>query len=264
MRLVKALDRGCRLIELLIESDDPLAVGEIASQLGVPLSTTYELVRTLLHHGFVEEVGGGDGNVRVALGFTLFEAGAGYTTRVSFLDDAQKAAGDAAAELRETTHVAVLDGDHVIWIARAESPQPSPIRIFSYAGGREPAHVSALGKCLLSDLTLEELKARLGNGPLETLTPNTITDVDALFEHLKKVKRTGYAVDEEESVAGLRCVAVQIRGPDGLTKAALSTSVPAFRLSKTRIPETARLLRRYADSLEQTIRTSRLASLPGR
>jgi IclR family transcriptional regulator, KDG regulon repressor len=264
MRLVSALDRGCRLIELLIESDEPLVVGEIASKLGVPLSTTYELVHTLLHHGFVEEVGGGDGNVRVALGFRLFEAGAGYTTRVSFLDDAQNAAREAAAEVRETAHVAVLDGDHVIWIARAESPQPSPIRIFSYVGGREPAHVSALGKCLLSDLTLEELKERLGDGPLEVLTPNTIAGVDALFEHLKKVKRTGYAVDEEESVVGLRCVAVPIRGPDGLTRAALSTSVPAFRLSKTQIPETARLLRRYADSLEQTIRTSRLASLPGR
>lgn len=256
MRLVRALDRGCRLIGLLIEAEEPLAVGVIAGRLEIPLSTTYELVHTLVHHGFVEEVDGGDGNVQIAPGFRLFKAGAAYTSRVSFIDEAQKVAEEAAAELQEATHVAVLDGQHVVWVARADSPQPSRIRIISAVGGRELAHVSALGKCLLSDLTLDELKERLGPGPLEALTPNTISDVGELFEHLKKVRRDGYAVDDEESLVGLRCVAVPIHGADGLTTAALSTSVPAFRLGKSRVRETAGALRRYGDMLEHKIRAS--------
>jgi IclR family transcriptional regulator, KDG regulon repressor len=264
MRLVRTLDRGCRLIELLTESDRPLLVGEIATSLGVPLSTTYEIVHTLLYHGFVEEVDGGDGNLRVGLGFRLFEAGASYVNRVSFIEEARKVAEQAAEELRETTHVAVLDGDHVVWVARAESPQPSPIRIFSFVGGREPAHVSALGKCLLSDLTFDEVKERLGTGPLRAATPHTITDLKKLFEHLNQVRREGYAVDEEESVLGIRCVAVPVRAEDGLTRAALSTSVPAFRLSKDEIPETASILKRHGEVLESKIRVGRLVGLPGR
>lgn len=264
MRLVRALDRGCRLIELLTESDHPLSVGEVASGLGVPVSTTYELVHTLLHHGFVEEVDGADGNLRIGLGFRLFKAGSSYVNRVSFIDEAQKVAEQAAVELQETSHVAVLDAKHVIWIARAESPQPNRIRIYSFVGGREPAHVSALGKCLLANYTLEELRQRVGPDPLEPLTPNTITGVDELFEHLKQVKRRGFAVDEEESTVGLRCVAVPIRAGDGTIRAALSTSVPAFRLSKSRIPEFVGILRRFGDVLEQKMRVSGLAGVPGK
>jgi IclR family transcriptional regulator, KDG regulon repressor len=264
MRVVRALDRGCRLINLLVEREDPVTLQEISEALGIPRSTTYELVYTLAQHGFVETVDADQGrNSMVSLGLRLFEAGGAYANRVSFIDEAQKVAEDAAAELQEVVQVAVLDGDHVVWVARAESPGASGVRIVSSVGGREPVHVSGLGKCLLAALPIHDARRRLGDGPLERFTPNTIQDVDEFLQQLESVRRDGYAVDDEESLVGVRCVAVPVRSADGVTTAALSTSAPIFRLAKKQVPEVSRVLGRYRDVLEQKMATDRLPAVSG-
>jgi DNA-binding IclR family transcriptional regulator len=262
MRLVKALDRGCQLIRLLVDEDAQLSVADIATRLDIPLSTAYELVHTLDHHDFVDLVQEPDGDRRVKLGLRLFQAGAAYRNRISYIKEAQQIADEAAEQFGEATHIAVLDGSDALYIAKAESSKPQTVRIYSFVGGREGAHVSALGKCLLSNLSRDELEQRVGPDPLKAFTDRTITSLDELWHHLQEVRERSYAVDDEESTQGLRCVGVPIRLPDGSVVSALSTSIPVHRLTIDAIPRVAKVLREKADGLEERLKVSRMSRWP--
>ncbi len=93
-------------------------------------------------------------------------------------------------------------------------------------------------KFLLSDLPEEILNEILQGKGLPRRTGNTITEIDLLKEHLKSVRRQGYAVDDEENEEGIRCVGTPIYNEAGKAVAAVSVSGPAFRITKKAIQET--------------------------
>ena len=108
----------------------------------------------------------------------------------------------------------------------------------SRIGVRNPAHSCAVGKVLLSYSSDQGLDFLIKEKGLQKRTENTITDPDQLKEHLKSVRRQGYAIDDEENEKGIRCVAAPIRNEKGKTVAAISLSGPAFRITKKVVQET--------------------------
>jgi IclR family acetate operon transcriptional repressor len=139
-----------------------------------------------------------------------------------------RALADLAERSGETANLGALVGSMVLYVDRADSPQA--LRWQLGVGERVPAHCSGLGKAILANIHRDAVERVLPEY-LEALTPHTITDRRAFLAHLAEVRSRGYALDDEEFMEGVRCVAVPIMGPGGEAVAAVSISGPAFRIT---------------------------------
>jgi DNA-binding IclR family transcriptional regulator len=138
----------------------------------------------------------------------------------------------------------------VLYVDRADSPQA--LRWQLGVGERVPAHCSGLGKAILANVSADALE-RLLPARLESLTQNTITDRRAFLEDLRVTRRRGYALDDEEFMEGVRCVAMPIMGPGNEAVAAVSISGPAFRITEDVIRSETVSLREATASIGQQL-----------
>jgi DNA-binding IclR family transcriptional regulator len=110
-----------------------------------------------------------------------------------------------------------------------------------------------MGKCMLADLSFGELKLTLGDLHLRRFTPKSIVTEQALVKELEGVRRSGFAVDDEEFEHGLKCVGAPIRDQSGRVKAALSIAGPAARLGRDVMKDRASAVMRVAAELSAVL-----------
>jgi DNA-binding IclR family transcriptional regulator len=137
-----------------------------------------------------------------------------------FLEELMTATG-------ETSHLAVLDDGMALYVDKVESQRM--LSRPSHVGRRLPAFCTGVGKALLAFAPGEVIDAVLARG-LERFTPNTIIEPERLRAELDGIRRSGYAVDNEEIEEGLVCVAAPVRDRAGLVVAAVSIGGPASRV----------------------------------
>jgi DNA-binding IclR family transcriptional regulator len=123
----------------------------------------------------------------------------------------------------------------VTYLAKASSRGAFPVH--TRVGAQLEPYCSALGKILLAALPDSEVDGFILDGELIALTPNTIRTGAALRAELKKVREEGYALDDREHLANMRCVAVPVRDQYGVTVAALSATDDAERMPAARQAE---------------------------
>jgi IclR family KDG regulon transcriptional repressor len=133
------------------------------------------------------------------------------------------------ARYSETVNLGSLDGGEVTYLDVAQSPSALPLAAFP--GDRNPVHCTALGKAMLAFLPEPQIRTILGQSPLFKRTSHTITQQARFWEHLAMVRGERVALDQEENVDGVTCVAAPIFGPTGKVMAAFSVSGPASRMT---------------------------------
>jgi IclR family KDG regulon transcriptional repressor len=223
---VKSADRVMAVLDLVAERGS-MPFSEIAERLELPKSSAHALLRTMEARGYLAH----DPEARAyRLGTRVWEV-AQAIHEIEDLRTALTPLMDALVERTgETVQLASLDGVSAVYLGLSESPHP--MKLTSRAGARLPAHTSAIGKALLADLDPEEAGRRLEGAVLVKLTEHTITDVEELLAELERIRRQGYALDNEEFAIGLRCVAMPIRDREGKSVAAMSVSMPTPRYSR--------------------------------
>jgi DNA-binding IclR family transcriptional regulator len=167
---------------------------------------------------------------------------------------------DLAQRCGQSTNLGVLDDGQVIHVVVVAAP--SPLRYDAYVGMRADVHSTGLGKALLAGLPPAEVESFLRERPLPRRTPKTIADLGALRAALEDVRRRGYALDDEETLLGLRCVAAPVKAPDGETVAAVSASGPRMDFEGERLGEIIAAVRGAAEAVSRRLGDARL--LPGR
>jgi DNA-binding IclR family transcriptional regulator len=243
-RVVPAVVRALDVLELFLDRPE-LSAREVMERLDLPRTTVHELLVTLEARSYLTSVPGQP--VRYRLGMPLFQLGAAFAGRLDLVREAETVARDVAAACDEAVHVAVLDGADVIYLVKVDSTHP--VRMVSAVGRRLPAHCTAVGKVLLSELEPGGLDAVLEKGALRGMTPNSIVDPDRLRAELDGVRTAGVAVDIGESDAAMRCVAAAVRDHSGATVAAMSLSAPIIRWTAQAQVEWTRLVRDGAATL---------------
>ena len=240
---VQSVDRAFVVLEALAADERPVGIAELVDLTGLPQGTVHRLLQSLHQRGYVRR----DAARKYSLG----------TSAVRLADAAQRAMVRSArphlAELvaisGETANLAVLEGDDVVYVAQV--PSPHTLRMFAEVGRHVPPHSTAVGKVLLAGMPRERALAVLRRTGLAPRTPTTITDLDAFVAELDLVTGQGWAADEEEQEAGVRCVAVPVGAP-GAALAALSLSGPADRFAGGRTPglveEMQRVARAFTDA----------------
>ena len=154
---------------------------------------------------------------------------------------------DLVDELGESCNLTTLSGSEIVYLDRVETPEP--LRFTLQPGSRVPAHCSASGKMIMSQLAPAQRRRLLEAAPLKQYTPNTVTDVDQIEEELKQVRRDGYAIDAEEFLPGLVCAAVLVPSASGISNLGIAVQAPVMRLTPDKALRLLPALRRAADAI---------------
>jgi IclR family acetate operon transcriptional repressor len=236
---VRSLERAFELLEHLADAGGQLALTELAEVSGLPMPTIYRLMRTLVNRGYVRQ----EPSKRYALGPRLIHLG---ETAGRLLGSwAQPALAQLVNEVGETANMAVLEGDEVVYVAQV--PSRHSMRMFTEVGRRVQPHCTGVGKALLAQLPDAVAWEIIGRTGMPPHTPRTITDPAVLLAELARIRQRGYALDDEEQEAGVRCVAVPVTGTP--TLAAISISGPHGRLPHDVIEDVIPIMRRAAGQL---------------
>jgi len=237
----QAIDRAAELLVRVVESGQPLAVGELAAHSGLPKSTTSRLVGALERRGLVQRSAD---RGRLSPGPVLLR----YAHRdggQSLVELAEPVLEHIARETRETINLAVpgpLGAEHL-----AQHDSEHFVGVTNWVGRRVPHHVAANGKVFMA------FGAVSVPGRLERFTPHTITNRTALEAELERVRARGYATAVDELELGLAAMAAPVRDADDEVVAALSISGPTTRFNAERRAELASLLVEQARSLSSRL-----------
>jgi DNA-binding IclR family transcriptional regulator len=229
------LDRALAILQMLSAEGPDLSLGEISGKLDLHKSTVHRLIMVLERHRLIER---NSGNGRIRLGLKLFELGTRAVSQLDLRERARPVLERLVLETSETVHLCILDDTEVVYVDKVEPARS--VRMSSSVGRRNPAYSTALGKAILAYLPEERVEAIVRKQGLKPLTANTITSLLDLKTELAAIRDRGYAIDDEESEEGVRCVGSVVRDVTGAPVAAISVSGPAFRLTREKLKSISR------------------------
>jgi DNA-binding IclR family transcriptional regulator len=239
----QTIDRGAQLLALVLESDAPRALGDLAADAGLPKSTASRLLGALERNGLVEQEGL-RGAFRAGPVMARF-AGRGISAR-RLIELAQRPMATLAEATGETINVAVAGIDGVEHLAQIDSRHY--LGTSHWVGRRVPYHCSANGKVLVAFGA-----AGAEPGPLEAMTSRTVTEPVLFAAELQTVRRDGFATAVDELELGLSAVAAPVLDGSGRAVAALSVSGPTLRLSPRRVAELRPIVIKQARALGERL-----------
>ncbi|MEO0943338.1 MAG: HTH-type transcriptional regulator BhcR [Pseudomonadota bacterium] len=248
---IKSLDRAMEVLEHLSTLQGE-SLSELARALDQSPATVYRVLVTLEGRSLVEF----DAETQLwHVGAQAFVIGARYLRRTSLVDRATPILRDLMAETGETANLAVPRDAHVVFISQAECHHS--IRAFFPPGSASPMHASGIGKALLAEHPPAMLDRLLVETPLETFTPFTLTEPDALLAELERTRQRGFAIDDQEKNLGMRCIAAPVTNWSGSAVAGISVSGPIARIGDGEIPTLAQAVMHAARDLSAALGAER-------
>lgn len=241
---VPSVHRAFRLLEILSESLSGLGVSDLARKTGWPKSSIHNILGTLASDGFVTQ---DPVSNRYRMTLKLFSVSGSVVEAIDIRDIAYPFLIELAEATGETVNLGIMDGTQAIYVDTI--PGSSAIRANTWPGKRLPIHRTALGKVLVAELPDNQLEAIVKETGLKRSTPNTHTKLKDLKQDLERVRKLGYAVDDEEDEIGMRCVGVAVRDYRGLATAAMSVTALARRLPLEAISGLAKTMRATANKI---------------
>jgi len=226
---VKSAINTLEIVEGLYELDGA-GVTELAAHLDLPKSNVHNYLSTLRQKEYVVKEGD---TYRVGLRF--FELGAYARDKLKVYKIARPEVEKLAEETGELANLLVEEHGRGSYIYRASGDQA--VQVDAYAGARVHLHNTALGKAILAHLPEEFVDEIVDYHGLPAGTPRTITNREVLKSQLEEIRASGFALDDEERLKGLRCVAAPILSEEGRALGALSVSGPTTRLKGSRFEE---------------------------
>jgi len=250
---LSSVRKTLKVLQAFSAGQPELGLTEISNLLNSHKSSTFRILTTLMSEGFVEK---DPLTHKYRLGLRLVDLGNRVLVRYDMRDHARPHMEQLARKIEEIIHLSILDKNEIVYLEKKGEGQP--LTVATKVGGRSPAHASAMGKVLLSGLSPKELDDVLAIGPLARFTPNTITGIPQLLRELEKIRSQGFAIDNEETFPGIRCVAAPVRSRSGGVVAAISATVPTQRMGQQRMNEIRKEIIETAHLISERIAMSGL------
>ncbi|NLY08273.1 MAG: IclR family transcriptional regulator, partial [Tissierellia bacterium] len=200
----KPTKRVLDVLNYISSSNEGKNLTDISNQLNISPSTLQPILKTLLNEGFIDV----DNFKFYRIGINSFITGQKYVNNTNTFSIIKKEMKEIVHKCNEICQLGVHDNiepGNVIYLYKEEPYQA--IQLMSSIGLSLPAYASALGKCLLSQFTDEEIKMIYNHG-MEKLTNNTITDVDILIKQIREMEKLGYSHEVGESSPDIECYAI--------------------------------------------------------
>jgi DNA-binding IclR family transcriptional regulator len=222
---IQVIGRMMKLLEILAHNAQAVGLKGLAQASGLHPSTTHRILGALVNDRVVERVDPGG----YRLGIRLLELGNLVKARISVREHALSYMRDLHAQTGEAVNLSVRREDEIVYVERTSSGR-SLMRVVNIVGARAPLHITAVGKLFLLEDGPEGVRSYAQRTHLPQFTRNTLTTVNALEKELERIRRNGYAVDNEEAEIGVRCIGAGVHDDTGVLVAGLSVSAPAERM----------------------------------
>lgn len=216
---VPAADHVLRILSYLATQRASVPASTISTALGLPRSSTYQLLATLREHGFVVS-----GDRRWALGVASHDLGSGYLRQQPLALVGRPLVSKMVAQIGESAHLAVLHGRDVVYVVEERAPgRPS---LVTDTGVRLPAHLTASGRSMLSAMSREQVLAIFPDDTSLAARGRQSVTRRQLKEFLRVARERGFATETGDVTEGLSSVAVPIVDRSGWPIAALAITYP--------------------------------------
>ena len=232
------------LLEVIASKDQLFSLQALVEATGLPKPTLHRMLQQLESANLLQREGDGR---HYATGVRLRRLAEDL-----LMNDSRHGARHAVLrrlvdELGESCNITALSGSEVVYLDRVETA--APLRFYLHPGSRVPAHSSASGKVFLAQMTPAQRQRLLAHAPLERCTANTTIEPARLERELKRVQRDGFAIDDEEFLPGLLCVAVPVPAVGRLSSLCVAVQAPVMRLPPSKARSALPALRRAAEAL---------------
>jgi len=214
---VQSLERGLSVILAFADHHPALTLSEIAATTGLSRPTVRRLLLTLEALGYVRS-----DNRSFSLTPRVLALGYSYLNSLDLSAIAQPILERIVAEAHEACTLSTLDGIDVVYINRVATRRVASLAFT--IGTRQPVYTSAMGHVMLADLAPADLRRYFDRAELIPHTPHTISSEEQFLARLREVRARGWAQVDQELEAGMRSIAVPVRGADGRVFAALGMS----------------------------------------
>lgn len=241
---IQVIERMMALFDQLSLHPEAVALKTLALGSGLHPSTAHRILTAMVNAGMVERVDQGS----YRLGIRLLELGNLVKARISVREHALPYMRELHAAIGEAVNLSVRRDDEIVYIERTSSGR-ALMRVVNIIGARAPLHITAVGKLFLFEDGAEGLRAYAERTRLPQHTRNSLATIAALEKDLEKIRRQGYATDNEEAELGVRCIGAGVRDDTGALVSGLSVSAPAERMKTT----WAGLVRETAEKISRAI-----------
>src|SRR5579863_1014481 len=214
-----AVERTLLILEAAAQREGGMSNADFSRKLKIPKSSASYILRTLEQHGYLRRDGDGG---RYRLGMKVLNLSRAALGGIDVREVALPIMRHLVERIHITTHLAVLDVGEAVYVEKVEAP--GFIKMNTWIGRRMEVHSTAVGKALLAYLDEKQRDAILHKRGLKKLTTHTITTLPRLLQELERVRRHGYAVDDEENSLGARCVGAPIFNAEGGIEAAIAST----------------------------------------
>ena len=228
--MVPALERGLRLLQEFGRDNQQLGAPELARRLQLPRATVFRMLNTLECMGFLQRVNGND----YQLGLAVLRLGFEFLSSMDLTELGQPVIEQLCTEVDFACHIVVLDGRSIVYVAKVQPSRPltSSVRV----GTRLPAHATLLGRVLLGDLSLPELRVLYPEEHLERFSSRTPDSVMDLYDLVQADRARGYVYGAGYYENSISTIAAPVRDHTGRVVAALGATLPAPGVDSERLP----------------------------
>jgi IclR family KDG regulon transcriptional repressor len=248
--LIRSIGKAFTVLQLIGQEKESGIAGMV-KQLKWKKSTVHRIASSLEELGYLEQ---NPLTLKYRLSLKLFSLGNLTKTRLNlhaaalpFLEKLQRDTG-------ESIYLGVMDRHEVVYVEHL--PSQHLLQPLVQVGSRAPLHCTAIGKALLSDLSVDELRTIFRTSGLKKPTPNTLSTLKAVKKALVEIRKTGFAIDNEEYHLGIRSIAAPIRDGAGRVIAGISVAGPTVRLDLQNLKKMGDLLKRTAESISRSLKGS--------
>lgn len=246
---VPAIYKAYRILELIAQSKNGwMGITEISKALNYSKSTIHSILNTLTNLDYAER---DPETKKFGLGIRHYELGNSYRNRTKFTDNFSYIARRILNECDETVFLAILNGTDIIYMAKEESSQP--LRMAERVGARLPAHITALGKCLLSAIPDDEIDKLYKKYMFIKATANSIDNLQDLKRELEMVRKQGFATDNRETNIDVDCVGAPIINDRDQVVAAISIALPHLRMKSDHKDKLIKLIKENAKDFSKRL-----------
>jgi DNA-binding IclR family transcriptional regulator len=242
-----SLARAISVLEMLGESDTPLNLSELCRYMNLHKSTAHRSLMVLEQSGLIERTP----DNRFRLGLKLYELGNRAVEQIDLRARVHPYMARLASQIGETVHLSVLQKSSIVYLDKAGPNRK--VCTSSKIGTSNPVYCTSMGKAMLAFQPEEEIEQVVSNLKFVRYTEKTLCTREDLLKSLEKVRRRGYAIDDEEIESGVRCIGAPIFNEEHRAIAALSVSGPAIRITVQSVPALAERLLRYCREISASI-----------
>jgi len=214
------------LLEVIASRDERYSLQRLVEETRLPKPTLHRMLQQLETAGLLQRENDG----------RLYSTGVRLRRLAEnlLLNDSHHGARHAVLrhlveEVGESCNITALSGSEVIYLDRVETA--APLRFYLHPGSRVPAHCSASGKVFLAQMTPAQRHRLLAHAPLDRYTAKTVTDAAGLEREVARVRQDGYALDDEEFLPGLLCIAMGVPAAGARSNLCVAIQAPVMRAS---------------------------------